>query len=237
MVPGITHRMLKFLARRVYVTFPASSFWFPAAKVRMFGNPLRREFLTLDQKKKDGVFTVLILGGSQGAHALNRAMVEALSEPDQKPVRDIKWIHQTGTADEIWVQEAYQAQQVRSEVQAFFTDMATVYQQADLVVCRAGATTISELTAMGKPAIFIPFPFAADDHQTQNARELRDRGAAEILMEHELTGPMLMTRILHYWTRPEELAAMGRQAANLGRPHAARDIADDWNQLFRPRAT
>ena len=238
-VPGVTHRMLQPMVRRVYTSFRVSRRWFPADKVRLLGNPLRRE---LFQEQADGMrspgrqksFTVLILGGSQGAHAINRAVAEALGLDLPK----MGWIHQTGAADEEWVREAYAARKIAADIRGFFTNMAQVYQRADLVICRAGASTVTELTALGKPAILIPFPHAADDHQTHNARDLSDQGAAEILMESDLNGKILATRIRYFQRNPQHLARMGRRAAALGRRHAARDIVDDWYQMLnRPQKT
>ncbi|MGB5985342.1 MAG: undecaprenyldiphospho-muramoylpentapeptide beta-N-acetylglucosaminyltransferase [Desulfobacterales bacterium] len=234
-VPGITHRMLSPLARRVYITFAASRAYFPAAKVRLLGNPLRRELVEANSAapadeadSRPAGFTVLILGGSQGAHAINEALVAALS-PECRP---IQWIHQTGADDEPWVQRAYAALKLNADVRAFFTDVRAVYRKADLVICRAGASTITEITALGKPAILIPFPFAADDHQTRNARELSNQGAAETILESELSGPRIAGRIHYYRAHPDQLRRMGQRAADLGRPQAAREIVDDWRDVL-----
>jgi UDP-N-acetylglucosamine--N-acetylmuramyl-(pentapeptide) pyrophosphoryl-undecaprenol N-acetylglucosamine transferase len=122
-------------------------------------------------------------------------------------------------------------------VRAFFTDMAVQYLGADLVVCRAGATTVAEITALGKAAVFIPFPFAADDHQRLNARRLVDAGAAEMIDEQELTGARLGARIGFYASHPEALAGLAGQAARLGKPDAARHIVDECCRLVAERAS
>lgn len=237
-VPGITHRLLAPLARRIYVTFEISRRWFPAAKVRLMGNPLRRELLAERgaRDKSDATtdsalspFTVLIIGGSQGARAINQSVVAALEHDGAA----IYWIHQTGIADEEWVRSAYANLGIDGEIRAFFIDLERAYHQADLVVCRSGATTLTELAALGKPAIFIPFPHAADNHQEHNAREMSATGAAETILENELTGHKLAARIHHYRRNRQELVEMGHQAARFGRPQAARDIVDDWDHLLQ----
>jgi UDP-N-acetylglucosamine--N-acetylmuramyl-(pentapeptide) pyrophosphoryl-undecaprenol N-acetylglucosamine transferase len=124
---------------------------------------------------RKNTFTILVVGGSQGAHAINRAVMDALPQIQQR--LKIRLVHQTGAADKDQVQAAYRKAGIDAEVKAFFNDMASRYDQADLVICRAGATTVAELTALGKPALFIPYPFAADNHQEINARAMVDHGA------------------------------------------------------------
>ena len=129
------------------------------------------------------------------------------------------------------MKETYANSRSTSTVKAFFGDMARQYQAADLIVCRAGATTVAEVTALGKPVIFIPFPYAADDHQRLNAESLMREGASEMILEKDLEGQLLAQRIEHYADAPEELAQMGARAAMLGRPNAARAIVDDIYEL------
>jgi UDP-N-acetylglucosamine--N-acetylmuramyl-(pentapeptide) pyrophosphoryl-undecaprenol N-acetylglucosamine transferase len=122
-----------------------------------------------------------------------------------------------------------------ARVQAFFTDMAVQYRRADLLVCRAGATTVAEITALGKPAVFVPFPFAADDHQRLNARRLVEAGAAELIDEQQLTGALLSARIGFYASHPEVLEGMAEQATRLGKPDAAQRMVDECCRLVEAR--
>jgi len=173
---------------------------------------------------------VLVIGGSQGAQALNRAVVEAL--PPLRSAGGLQFIHQTGEQDEGWVRQAYAQAGIAAEVKAFFNDMAARYQQADLVICRAGATTVAELTAIGKAAVFVPFPFAADDHQTRNAEALVEAGAARMISQAELTGARLADTIVTCMQDDPLLRAMAEKARTLGRPGAAETIVDDLHDLM-----
>jgi UDP-N-acetylglucosamine--N-acetylmuramyl-(pentapeptide) pyrophosphoryl-undecaprenol N-acetylglucosamine transferase len=236
LLPGITNRMLAPLADRIYASFQQTSEFFSAKKVRIFGNPVRREIREFGSSlaSENGAptpFTVLIVGGSQGAHGINMAMMDAVAHMGDRDRFFI--VHQTGTADEASVREAYRKQGVSGTVQAFFMDMATQFQKADLVICRAGATTVAEITAMGKPAIYIPFPYAADNHQVLNAESLVKVGAAEMIQEKDLTGAGLAERIDQYRNRPEALEQMAKAAAAHGKPDAAADIVRDCYALVR----
>ncbi len=140
-----------------------------------------------------------------------------------EPRNDYYFIHQTGIDDEEMVNAAYRRLNMAATVQAFFDDMDRQYARADLIICRAGATTVAELTVIGKGVIFIPYPFAADNHQVFNARPLVDLGAAEMILEKDLTGDALADRIAYYAACPEALTEMARRARRLGRPAAAAD--------------
>jgi UDP-N-acetylglucosamine--N-acetylmuramyl-(pentapeptide) pyrophosphoryl-undecaprenol N-acetylglucosamine transferase len=170
------------------------------------------------------------VGGSQGAHRINLAVMDCLTKLG--PQSDFYFIHQTGTDDEIAVTAAYRRQNMAATVQAFFNDMDHQYARADLIICRAGATTVAELTVIGKGVIFIPYPFAADNHQVFNARPLVDLGAAEMILEKDLTGDGLAERIAYYAARPEALTSMAKRARRLGRPAAAQAIVDDCYTLL-----
>jgi UDP-N-acetylglucosamine--N-acetylmuramyl-(pentapeptide) pyrophosphoryl-undecaprenol N-acetylglucosamine transferase len=244
-LPGITNRVLARLADRIFIAFERTGGDFDPDKTRWTGNPLRREIVDAaaagaaeapaDASDPHRPFTVLVLGGSQGAHRVNTAVVEALGHLSDRS--RFFFIHQTGPADEAMVADAYARAGTAARVQAFFTDMAVQYRRADLVVCRAGATTVAEITALGKAAVFIPFPFAADDHQRLNARRLVDAGAAELIDEQELTGAGLGARIGFYASHPEVLAERAAQAARLGKPDAARHIVDECYRLVGVHTT
>jgi UDP-N-acetylglucosamine--N-acetylmuramyl-(pentapeptide) pyrophosphoryl-undecaprenol N-acetylglucosamine transferase len=233
-LPGITNRVLARLADRIFTSYDQTAGGFDAAKVLWTGNPLRRQIVeTAGRAAPATPFTVLVIGGSQGAHRINTAVTEALSHLAGR--QRFFFIHQTGPADEAAVAAAYRQMDTPARVQAFFTDMAAQYLQADLVVCRAGATTLAEITALGKAAVFIPFPYAADDHQTLNARRLVDAGAAEMIVEQELNGELLAGRIGFYASHPEVLAGLAEQSARLGKPDAARRIVDECYRLAAAR--
>ena len=237
-LPGITNRILSRWAQRIYISFENTRSHLDPLKVHWTGNPVRQEILNridrFKDAKKEGSggrpFTVLILGGSQGAHRINMAVIEALDH--LKHVEHLHFVHQTGQSDEHPVQEAYQRTKVGGTVQAFFDNMAEQYGRADLIICRAGATTVAEVTALGKAVIFIPFPFAADNHQVLNAGSLSKEGAAELLIEKDLTGKILSEKIKYYAAHPVELENMATRAKRFGKPDAAKNIVDDCYRLL-----
>jgi UDP-N-acetylglucosamine--N-acetylmuramyl-(pentapeptide) pyrophosphoryl-undecaprenol N-acetylglucosamine transferase len=230
-LPGIANRYLSGFADRVCLSFKDSLKKFSERKRRFTGNPVRREILQAATKKKDikEPFSILILGGSQGAHGINMAVIEALKA--FKESENFFFIHQTGENDENRVRKDYWENHVSAEVKAFFKDMAKVYQRADLVVCRAGATTVAEISALGKPAIFIPFPYASDDHQVINAKNLFDAGASDLIFEKDLTGELLAEKILNLANNQRQLKKMSKICVSLGCPDAARKIVDECVEL------
>jgi UDP-N-acetylglucosamine--N-acetylmuramyl-(pentapeptide) pyrophosphoryl-undecaprenol N-acetylglucosamine transferase len=235
-LPGVTNRLVGRLVDRVYLSFVESRVHFNPAKVRISGNPVRDEIVTLAAcpapPEQDRPFTVLVVGGSQGAHAINQAVLDAL--PALKG-RDLQLVHQTGEQDQARVQQAYAREGVPARVQAFFDDMAAQYRHADLIICRAGATTVAEITVLGKAALFVPFPHAADDHQTKNAQALVDAGAAEMITQKALNGKVLAQSLERLMQAPGHLAQMARMARELGRPDAARVIVDDIYALLKKK--
>jgi UDP-N-acetylglucosamine--N-acetylmuramyl-(pentapeptide) pyrophosphoryl-undecaprenol N-acetylglucosamine transferase len=231
-VPGITNRLLFPVARRIYLSFEATRGRIDPEKRRVSGNPVRQSFIDgedVEIGEKKG-FTVLVVGGSQGAHAINMAFVAALAHLREK--ERIRIVHQTGAADRDQVARAYADAGIDGEVKAFFHDMASRYRRADLVVCRAGATTVAELTALGKAALFVPYPYAADNHQEFNARALVDAGAAQMVLERDLSGAELAARLDRLTENPATLADMAARSKMLGRPEAAKFIADDCYHLL-----
>jgi UDP-N-acetylglucosamine--N-acetylmuramyl-(pentapeptide) pyrophosphoryl-undecaprenol N-acetylglucosamine transferase len=233
-LPGITNRILSRFADRIYVSFDDTKMRFDPHKVRLTGNPVRRELLN-DHPGDEVIrgsesFCVLIIGGSQGAHSINMTVIEALNHLTQK--ENLFFIHQTGSADEKMVSAAYQRLNIAARVQSFFRHMAPLYKQADLIICRAGATTVAEVTAMGKAVIFIPFPFAADDHQALNAGTLVREGAAEMILQKDLSAEVLSQKIEYYAAQPQALESMAARAGQLGHPDAARAIVDDCYRII-----
>jgi len=233
-IPGETNRILGRFADRIFVSFPETARRFRPDRVRVTGNPIRAAIAGGEQRsRKPGEpFTVLVFGGSQGAHRINLAVLEAL--PHLADMRErLRIIHQTGKDDLEMVRKGYGDRSMGAEVLPFITDMASAYGKADLLVCRAGATSIAEITASGKAAIFIPFPHAVNDHQTKNAELLVNRGAAEMIPERDLSGESLSGVIRRLAGNPAAVEDMGRKAGELGSARAAADIVDECVALVQ----
>jgi UDP-N-acetylglucosamine--N-acetylmuramyl-(pentapeptide) pyrophosphoryl-undecaprenol N-acetylglucosamine transferase len=219
--PGLANRVLACLARKICTTYPQSAQFFPAGKAVHTGNPVRQ--LGRTRRPAPDRFTIFAFGGSQGAHTINCAMVDAAAIL-AKQVPALHIIHQTGAADATWVEERYREVEVDAEVLEFVHDMADAYGRADLVICRAGATTLAEVTALGKPSILVPYPFAADDHQRKNAEVLRDHSAAALILNAELSGEKLATCVLEVVHNRERLQAMAAAAKQLAVPDATERV-------------
>lgn len=230
--PGLTNRLLGKLADRVCITFPESARHFPRARTVETGNPVRPP--AGRGEKRNGAFAILIFGGSAGAHRLNEVGVDAVAAlRDKGPMPRI--VHQTGEADLDWVKSRYRALGIDADVRPFIDDMPSAYTAVDLVVCRAGATTLAEITALGKPAVLIPYPYAADDHQRKNAESLVARGAAVMILDRELTPENLSRAIHRLRDDPESLRAMSASSRALGRPGAAERVVDVCLELVHRR--
>lgn len=237
-IPGETNKLLAKLVSRVFLSFPEHRDWAPAEKTIVTGNPIRAGLLdkALGSDRHDS-FTLLVFGGSQGAHMINEAVLAALDH-----VRDIfkgiRIIHQTGADDLERVKKAYEdraGEGLIAEALPFIKDMGAAYKSADLLVCRAGATSIAEITACGKAAVFIPFPFAVADHQTRNAEALAAAGAAVMVPQKELDGEKLAGIIKDFFNNPEKLRAMEKASAQLGHPYAARQVVDECVNIMKGR--
>jgi len=226
-LPGMTNKILGHFVRKVFTAFDEAKGFFPAKKVHLIGNPIRRKLM--DNYLRSHVaherFTILIFGGSLGAKGLNSRMLEALqSLGDLKD--QLHFVHQTGKSDLAVVKEGYAALGFSAQVVEFIEDMSTAYAKAELVVCRAGATTLAELTVCKKASILVPFPYATDNHQEINALSLTRTGAALMFRESELTGEKLASAIRGLKDDPGQLRRMEKQAALLGRPEASKELAD-----------
>ncbi|MEO1228569.1 MAG: undecaprenyldiphospho-muramoylpentapeptide beta-N-acetylglucosaminyltransferase [Myxococcota bacterium] len=225
-VPGVTNRILGRFVRAVFVMFEASRAFFPADKVQVYGNPIRRQLLDnflQPSSPREERFRILILGGSQGAHSLNLYMLEALESLDRSRYRIV---HQTGRKDEAEVRDRYLELGFDAEVRAFIEDMSGAYRQTDLVVCRAGATTLAEVMVAQRAAVLVPFPHATDNHQELNGQAMVDAGAALMFPERDLDGARLAAAINELASDPDRLSAMEAASASVGRPEAAREIID-----------
>ncbi len=230
-VPGLTNRLLARVVKAAAVTFDSTQAFFGATAF-VSGNPVRPEFFAAAGPHQESVLDdqtsvtqVLVFGGSQGAHAINVAMVEAASQLAAGGSH-LRIVHQTGERDVAMVRDAYRQAGLQASVEPFLYDMGRQLGQADVVVCRAGATTLAEITAAGKAAVLIPLPTATDDHQRKNAEALLAAGAAELLLQRDLTGPVLAARVLALAGDRERCQRMSAAARSLARPDAARVIVD-----------
>jgi UDP-N-acetylglucosamine--N-acetylmuramyl-(pentapeptide) pyrophosphoryl-undecaprenol N-acetylglucosamine transferase len=233
---GLTNRVLGRLALAAFTAFPEAARYFPRRKVYQLGNPIRRTLMEnfMRPEARHDMKRLLVFGGSQGAHALNMRVVEAL--PHLADLRDkLRITHQTGARDREQVENGYRACGFEPDVREFITDMSAAYAGADLVVCRAGAMALAELTVCRKPSILVPFPFAADNHQVKNAKSLVDAGAAVMIEERDLTGELLAGEIRSILAHPDRRERMARAAGRLGNPQAAKEIADVCTELVRRR--
>ncbi|MBN2397503.1 MAG: undecaprenyldiphospho-muramoylpentapeptide beta-N-acetylglucosaminyltransferase, partial [Deltaproteobacteria bacterium] len=232
-LPGFTNRMLGRFVDRVFLSFPDREGRFPAAKTIVTGNPVRREFVRGIQQdgRRGDAFSILVFGGSQGARAINRAVVEAMKYLEDMRGR-LAITHQTGAGDLDEVSVAYRSLGISADVRPFITDMPSAYESADLLICRAGATSIAEITAVGKASVLIPFPFAVGGHQELNARVLADAGAAEMILEEGLDGKALAGVIRRLAGDPEAVRRMEEESRKLGNVKAAERIVDECLALL-----
>ena len=254
-IPGMTNKVLARFVEEIFISLDESQKFFPKGKTLVTGNPVRREILAAAGAPADSPlghplteggngggfdregspsarrdFRLLIFGGSAGAHSVNQAVMEAL--PHLRGYRDkLVVLHQTGENDLAEVRQAYGSEGFKAEVVPFIDDMAGAYLGASLVVCRAGATTIAEVTACGKACVFIPYPHAVDDHQRRNAEALLKKGAGFMLLERELSGENLARMIVNLMEHPEQVAAAGGNARELARLDAAKVIVDEMMNI------
>jgi UDP-N-acetylglucosamine--N-acetylmuramyl-(pentapeptide) pyrophosphoryl-undecaprenol N-acetylglucosamine transferase len=235
-LPGWTNRVLAKFIDCAAVTFAEALPHFHGKAV-VTGNPVRREFFDIARKQRDVAhFSVLLFGGSQGAHAINEAMIAAL--PYIEAQRDmVRVTHQTGEADYERVRAAYArgGWEERADVRRYIDDMVAAFADADLIISRAGATTSAELAAAGKVAIMIPLPTAADDHQRKNAEALAKAGAARMILQKDLTGERLASEILALLSAPEKITRMEEASRQLARRDAAEATVNAIEQLAARR--
>lgn len=233
-IPGMTNRWLAKLANRVFEAFPGS---FPAsAGAVQSGNPVRAEIIAIEEPQQrlsqpQDMFRVLVLGGSLGALALNETMPEAMRQVISAGC-ELEIRHQTGRDKVEATDAAYKQAGVEARVEAFIDDMATAYAWADLVICRSGALTVSELTATGVAAVLVPYPYAVDDHQTGNGQFLVDAGAALMIQQRDLSADALAEELLKLFKQEGRLLSMAMAARRLAVPESSRIIADACEELL-----
>jgi UDP-N-acetylglucosamine--N-acetylmuramyl-(pentapeptide) pyrophosphoryl-undecaprenol N-acetylglucosamine transferase len=240
-VPGVANRFLGKFVDAIAVTYMESISFFPKDKSYLTGNPIRKQMLQKDEKKayllfpiEMNKFTVFVFGGSAGASSINHSMIEALNYLlDLR--QNIQFLHQTGERDYEDVKDAYRRLGFKGIVAPFIYEMAEAYTIADIVVCRAGATTLSEITALGKPAILIPYPYAASNHQESNAKKLQDMGAARMILDKEMNGETLADAVRELYNNEKTRKEMQKAAAVFGRIDAAEEVVDLAMSLIKAR--
>lgn len=231
-VAGLTNRILGRFAHQVFVAFERARDVFPRKKVIVTGNPIREgfvEMLTLDSTGTVGIgdrFRLLIVGGSQGARALNDAMIAALPCMSDELRARLYVVHQTGRGEVERVRAAYEGAGVSAEVHEFIHGMANAYRMADIVLCRAGALTVSELSISQRGSLLVPYPHAVDNHQEYNAMELVRAGAGEMILQQNLTGELLSETLGRLNEDRQAVQQMAWKAATLAKPAAATEVVD-----------
>jgi UDP-N-acetylglucosamine--N-acetylmuramyl-(pentapeptide) pyrophosphoryl-undecaprenol N-acetylglucosamine transferase len=235
-IPGLTNRLLGRVAARVFLSFPDEGHYFDPHHTRWTGNPIRREFFGPLPPRPERPFTVMIMGGSQGAHHLNLEVLAALPRLTAHR-EELQFLHLTGEADLEPVRRGYAEAGFGAEVAAFTPEVAAWMARAHLLVCRAGAGTLAELAAVGRGALLVPYPFAANNHQEMNARFFERAGAGEVILNKEFTGELLADKIVQFFGQPERLQAMEAASQSLAKPDAAHDIVAGCVELVEPSAS
>lgn len=237
-IPGFTNRTLGKLAKAVFGAFETARAAFPKKRYRLVGNPVRKRVRDILLHAHNGsggaggtrVDSVLVVGGSQGAHAVNELVLAAMQELHAAG-RAPRLLHQSGEKDRADLERRYAEAGIAADVRAFIDDMGAAYRDAAVVIARAGASTLAELTLVGKPALLIPLPTAADDHQTVNARELADAGAAQLLPQAATTGATLAAAVRALLDDEVSRDRMRQASLALAHPHAHEEIADALESL------
>ena len=228
-IPGFTNRVISRFVTRALISFEATESYFPKGKTETTGLPVREEFFRIPPRNRGEVLNVLITGGSQGSRTLNQAARASwpLFRDAGFPVR---FLHQTGLREHEELRAAFEQSGLEGEIVPFITNMPAAFAEADLIVCRSGAGSVSELAAAGKPSILVPFPFAADDHQTRNAEAMERGGAARLIRDAELTGDRFFAAIGEAG-EVRVLESMAKAARQLAKPGAARRAAEILEQV------
>ena len=230
-IPGKSNKFNGRIVTRVLLGFEECAQFFPAGKCTVTGTPIRTSLATrLDQTQalaafglKPGIPTLLVMGGSQGAHGINQSLINALPQLSAKP---LQVIHLTGKQDEQLMRDSYAKAGIPAFTAAFFYRMEEAYSAADFAISRSGAASLTELSHFALPSILIPYPFAAEDHQTFNAKIFERAGAATLLQERETSGETLATKLLWFLEDPNRLSDMSARSASLAPQQAAERVAD-----------
>jgi UDP-N-acetylglucosamine--N-acetylmuramyl-(pentapeptide) pyrophosphoryl-undecaprenol N-acetylglucosamine transferase len=232
----LAHRLAGPFSTRALLGFEQAGRYFPAGRWEVSGIPVRKEFFDLPRKEHGGRFQVLITGGSQGSQRLNQAAVEALPILAARGLlAALKFTHQTGAKEYNGVRSAYALHQAEADVTPFIDDMPRAFRDADLVICRAGASAVGELAAAGKASILIPFPFAADQHQLRNAEAMQAAGAAQLVLDADWIGARFAAEMERLAGSPRLLESMEDAALQLARPSAAQRVAERLLEISERR--
>ncbi len=230
--PGLANKILSRFVDAVAATYQDSISYFPEHKTYLTGNPVRKNIIKSDKQSAYSAFslqrdkfTVFVFGGSAGASSINRALSDALKYIGDLR-QNIQFIHQTGAKDYEAIKEVYRLLGFNAFVAPFVYKMAEAYFASDLVICRAGATTLAEITAVGKAAVLIPYPYAAGNHQEFNARKLADMGAAKIILDKDLNGETLSKMIRHLYSDQKLRMEMQKMSSAFGRIDAGERIVN-----------
>jgi UDP-N-acetylglucosamine--N-acetylmuramyl-(pentapeptide) pyrophosphoryl-undecaprenol N-acetylglucosamine transferase len=224
-VPGATNRYAARWVARALLNFEETAKWFPPGRTEVTGMPVRREFFNLQAKAPADAITVLITGGSQGSQNLNRAARESWPLFRSAPFA-VRLIHQTGAAQHSEIAAGFATTGLDGEVVPFVQDMPGAFARSDVVICRSGAGAVAEVAAAGKPAILVPFPFAADNHQQKNAEALVRAGAARMVLDRDMNGARLFDQVASLAAQLAELERMANAVRQFAKPNAATRAAD-----------
>ncbi|MBF0445347.1 MAG: undecaprenyldiphospho-muramoylpentapeptide beta-N-acetylglucosaminyltransferase [Magnetococcales bacterium] len=225
-MPGLSNRMLSRIATKIFISFSAAKEHFAHKNIQLTGNPVNQEFhnQAIKPPPKEGEpWHILIFGGSLGAKVFGEIVPPALAQLKEEGI-NFQVQHQVQTDSIEQVQKFYNENNITAQTAAFFHNMSAVYAKADIVICRAGATTVTELSALGKPALLIPYPYAADDHQAANAQAYADKGAGWMRRQEETTPQWLTDFLKQCFKNPAELKSKAQNAKKLATPNAAQDI-------------
>jgi UDP-N-acetylglucosamine--N-acetylmuramyl-(pentapeptide) pyrophosphoryl-undecaprenol N-acetylglucosamine transferase len=235
--PGVSTRILALFVDRVCLSYLNSlKYFLTKGKLRVIGNPIRGDIVTADRQEALMRFnldprkkTVFVFGGSQGAYAINQAVLDSLDSF----LENWQLLWQTGVNDFGFVSEKVRSKKIKCVVFPFIEDMRSAYAASDLVVSRAGALTLAEITSCGKPSLLIPYPFATADHQRYNAQVLQKEGAAEMLLQKDLTGETLVQKLFSLLSDEEKLKRMGIQSKKMGKPEATSLLVNEMEELLK----
>jgi UDP-N-acetylglucosamine--N-acetylmuramyl-(pentapeptide) pyrophosphoryl-undecaprenol N-acetylglucosamine transferase len=237
--PGVSTRLLAFLVDRVCLSYLSSRDYFlTKGKLKVIGNPVRAEIVSANRYEALRKFnlvpnkkTIFVFGGSQGAHAINQAILDGI---DFLP-ESWQLLWQTGENDFVFVSEKVKDKKVKCAVLPFIEDMRSAYAASDLVISRAGALTLAEICACGKPSLLIPYPFATADHQRYNAEALQKEGAAEMILQKDLTPELLAGKLSSLLSDEERLKRMAEQSKKMGKPEATSLLVNEMESLLKKK--
>jgi len=224
-IPGFTNRKIARFVARALISFPETARFFPPGRTELTGVPVREEFFQIAPKPRTHALHILITGGSQGSRTLNQAARQSWPL-FQKSAMPVRIVHQTGRTNHEEIAADFARTGLDGEVVPFISNMPDAFAAADLIICRSGAGTVAELAAAGKASILVPFPFAADDHQSHNAEAMQRGGAGRVIRDAEMTGEKLFAAVTEITQSPGTLEQMGVSARKLAKPGAARRAAD-----------